>query len=198
MWDYLVEISQSQSTYKIKLFWCQQQLTYSQVIEYWQDDRDFRIFFTSILSSVDFSAYFWETPPITLSTINKKFEFVLVKSPQLARVKSNPNPFQEYFRHTSSNQKIITFPNLQQDALLVVPCPIAEKEIYCHLASFVRKAPEIQNHLLWQTLSQAITQKLDENKPIWVSTSGLGVYWLHIRLDSFPKYYNFQPYKYLN
>jgi hypothetical protein len=30
---------------------------------------------------------------------------------------------------------------------------------------------------------------------MWVSTSGLGVYWLYIRLDSFPKYYNFQPYK---
>jgi hypothetical protein len=29
----------------------------------------------------------------------------------------------------------------------------------------------------------------------WLSTSGLGVSWLHMRLDSTPKYYNWQPYK---
>ena len=30
---------------------------------------------------------------------------------------------------------------------------------------------------------------------LWVSTSGLGVYWLHVRLDSYPKYYQHAPYK---
>ncbi|MDF9799652.1 hypothetical protein OKW21_004915 [Catalinimonas alkaloidigena] len=31
-----------------------------------------------------------------------------------------------------------------------------------------------------------------------MSTSGLGVYWLHIRLDSRPKYYQFDPYRKLS
>jgi hypothetical protein len=31
--------------------------------------------------------------------------------------------------------------------------------------------------------------------PVWLSTSGLGVYWLHVRLDTHPKYYQYQPYK---
>ena len=31
--------------------------------------------------------------------------------------------------------------------------------------------------------------------PVWTSTSGLGVYWLHVRLDSRPKYYQHQPFK---
>lgn len=31
--------------------------------------------------------------------------------------------------------------------------------------------------------------------PLWVSTSGLGVSWLHVRLDSRPKYYTYAPYK---
>lgn len=30
---------------------------------------------------------------------------------------------------------------------------------------------------------------------LWCSTSGLGVYWLHIRLDQYPKYYTYRPYK---
>ncbi len=28
-----------------------------------------------------------------------------------------------------------------------------------------------------------------------VSTNGLGVAWLHVRLDTRPKYYTFQPYR---
>ena len=30
---------------------------------------------------------------------------------------------------------------------------------------------------------------------LWLSTAGLGVYWLHLRLDTRPKYYSFQPYR---
>ena len=33
------------------------------------------------------------------------------------------------------------------------------------------------------------------DQPLWVSTCGLGVYWLHVRLDSFPKYYRYAPYQ---
>jgi hypothetical protein len=31
--------------------------------------------------------------------------------------------------------------------------------------------------------------------PVWLSTSGLGIYWLHFRLDTVPKYYTYAPYK---
>ena len=33
------------------------------------------------------------------------------------------------------------------------------------------------------------------NDPIWFSTSGSGVAWLHFRLDSRPKYYTYKPFK---
>jgi len=32
-------------------------------------------------------------------------------------------------------------------------------------------------------------------QPVWLNTSGLGIYWLHIRLDSSPKYYTHAPYR---
>ena len=56
-------------------------------------------------------------------------------------------------------------------------------------------APQIDR--LWQTVGDSIQHTLlgRGNKPLWVSTSGLGVYWLHIRLDSFPKYYTYTPYR---
>lgn len=194
MWNYLVEISESQRTHKFTLLLHNKQLTYSEVLELWQGDQDFRTFFIALLSSAKFSAYFWETPPITRSTVTRKFEFVLVDSPQLAKAHPNPNPFREYFASASPNTEVITFPNLSNDALLVVPCRISKSNTYTHLASFVRKANQSQSHLLWQILAQKIQEQLDE-QPLWISTSGLGVYWLHLRLDSYPKYYHFQPYK---
>lgn len=194
MWNYLVEISQSQRTHKFTLLLGNKQLTYLEVIELWQGDRDFRTFFISLLSSAKFAAYFWETPPINISNVTREFEFVLIESPQLAKINPNPNPFRKYFASAPPNTEVITFSNLRNDALLVVPCRISESNTYTHLASFVRKANEFQNHSLWQILGKTIQEQLND-EPLWISTSGLGVYWLHIRLDSYPKYYHFKPYK---
>ena len=196
MWKYLIENLKSEPNQKISLLFNNQRLTYSEVIELWQDNNAFRTFFISLLAEAPFSAYFWETPPITLSTVNREFEFVLIDSPQLARVKANSNAFRQYFQSAPPGKDIITFPNLGNDALLVVPYPVGENYIYPHIASFVRNASQSQNHGLWQTVGKVIQQRLND-QPLWVSTSGLGVYWLHIRLDSYPKYYNFRPYKIL-
>ena len=47
---------------------------------------------------------------------------------------------------------------------------------------------------LWAAVGVAVKEALGE-QPLWVSTSGLGVYWLHVRLDSSPKYFQHTPYK---
>jgi len=38
-----------------------------------------------------------------------------------------------------------------------------------------------------------VRQRLGERR-LWISTAGGGVAWLHVRLDSSPKYYGFRPY----
>ena len=189
-----MEILKSNRIHKVSILCDNQQITYSEVIELWQQDRTFRSFFVSLLAQCEFSAYFWETPPITKFTVHNSFEFILANSPKLATVSPNQNSFQQYFKSVSDSEEVTTFLNLSNDALLVVPCPTGEIAAYTHLAAFVRKAPTSQLHLLWQTVGKAIAQNLQE-KPIWVSTSGLGVYWLHVRLDSRPKYYTYHPYK---
>ncbi len=195
MWKYQVKNLDSNRIQKFSIFSHNQQLTYAEVIELWEQDRKFRSFFSSLLTETSFTAYFWETPPINTSTVDRDFEFILIDSPQLARVKPDQNSFRQYFASTPPDREVITFSNLGKDAVLVVPCPLAESTAYPHLASFVRKAPQSQQHKLWQTAGKTIKQRLND-QPMWVSTSGLGVYWLHLRLDSYPKYYNFQPYKY--
>ncbi|MEQ8752109.1 MAG: hypothetical protein RID09_01150 [Coleofasciculus sp. G1-WW12-02] len=194
MWKSSVESLNAGRIQKISLLSNSNPILYSEIIQLWQHNQAFRAFFISLLADAPFSAFFWETPAISDATVNQVFEFVLVDSPYLANVQADPSDFARHFAAAGENESIITFPNLGNDALLVVPCPQASTSPYCHLAAFMREAPEHQQHALWQNVGSALEQRLDEH-PTWLSTSGLGVYWLHIRLDSRPKYYTYQPYK---
>jgi hypothetical protein len=62
------------------------------------------------------------------------------------------------------------------------------------LAAFLREGPSDQVHDLWHRTARAVRENLGA-KPMWLSTAGLGVAWLHIRLDSRPKYYRFDGYR---
>ena len=46
----------------------------------------------------------------------------------------------------------------------------------------------------WFHIGAALERQLGA-QPIWLSTSGLGVFWLHISLDSWPKYFTHEPYR---
>ena len=65
---------------------------------------------------------------------------------------------------------------------------------YAHIAEFVRNAPQYQLREFWNAVGRQLESHVDEH-PRWLSTAGLGVYWLHARVDSRPKYYRHQPYK---
>ena len=182
------------TVHKISLFEDASLLSYDSVICYWRENSDFRNFYFSVLQDSLFDAFFWENPPITKSTIKQAYEFVLVNSPQLSKVSADPSPFQDKFRSLLTGQNVIAFENLGRDAELIVPCPVTSQNTYTHFASFIRQAPENQKHNLFIALANSLDKRIS-NKPTWLSTSGLGVYWLHIRLDIIPKYYSYQPYR---
>jgi len=169
-------------------------LRYLDVIRLWCNDKAFRVFFMSLLAEAPYSAYFWETPAVTAASVGRSFEFVLVDSPGLADVKPDPDAFRQYFDSAGSGAEIVEFANLGHDAYLIAPCPRAPLSAYPHLAAFIREAPDHQKHALWQAVGQALERRLDGRR-LWLSTAGLGVYWLHLRLDSRPKYYSFQAYR---
>ncbi|KAK1864801.1 hypothetical protein I4F81_007343 [Pyropia yezoensis] len=68
---------------------------------------------------------------------------------------------------------------------------------YAHIGAFVRGAPAPAVAALWAAVGDAVTARLATNdgRPLWVSTAGLGVPWLHVRLDNAPKYYRVQAYR---
>ena len=177
----------------ISVYLEERQLRFSEVLRDWQEDRPFRAFFIELLADAPFSAFRWETPPVTTATANQPFEFVLLDSPGLA-TQPDPNAFAEHFEDPAGNKDVVSFPNLGHDAILVVPRPIGSVSAYGHLAAFARDAPSSQNHALWILVGQLMQQRLGSS-PIWLSTAGAGVPWLHVRLDQRPKYYEHVPYR---
>ena len=168
-------------------------LSFREVIDSWQASRAFRQFFSATLAACPFDAFLWETPPVTTDTLDQPFESVLTASVSLACSSPDPTPFRTHFAARPS-EPVLTFLNLGGDALLIVPAPVAEVHCYTHLARFLRAAPSEQVDAFWSSVGQALRDRVSRAST-WLSTAGMGVSWLHLRLDSRPKYYRHAPYK---
>jgi hypothetical protein len=194
MWQSKIEILDHRRARRFEILRDDARISYAEVIDGWRKDPEFRDFYISLLADAPYQALFWESPPVSRYSVEQPYEFALINSPQLATATPDSSPFGSSFKSAVSSTSVLTLENLNRDAVLIVPCPLAGHAVYTHLAAFVRDAPAAQCHELFQKLGDELHSRLDE-KPVWVSTSGLDVFWLHIRLDSRPKYYNFQPYR---
>jgi hypothetical protein len=161
-------------------------------LELLASDERFAHWFTSIIATSPYQAVYWELPPLCASTLDSTAEFVLIDAPGLARMAADPRPFSQHFDRQADDD-VIVFPNLGGDALLVVPVPREPMSACTHLAEFVRHAPGAQVRALWRTLSETAIRRISA-EPVWLSTAGDAVAWLHLRLDTRPKYYHHRPY----
>jgi hypothetical protein len=159
-------------------------------------NNDFAHWYSSLIADCEFEALFWELPALTVATIEKGAEFVVIESAALSRLRADSAPFASHFA-AQPGSDVIEFPNLGNDALLIVPAPIDSADSFAHLAAFLRSARRSQVASLWRVAARTVFENL-ESSPRWLSTAGLGVSWLHLRLDTRPKYYNFSPYKKIN
>lgn len=168
--------------------------SFSEVIAGWQESAECRALFVDALAITRFAAFFWEMPPIVRGRMERAYECVLLPAEALAGLEPEPHAYAAKF--VTTEETVTTFANLGGDALLVVPRQIGAAEAYAHLAAFVRAAPAAQRHDFLRVLGRAADCELKSRAGrIWISTSGLGVAWLHARLDSSPKYYQHPPYK---
>jgi len=132
----------------------------------------------------------WETPPMTLQTMDEPFEYVLVPAPELRRTPDH-SAFAEHF--ADARDRITTFPNLSRTSTMIVPTPHDDRD-YAHLGAFLHTAPWGSVHALWKRVAQEVSASLND-QPLWLSTAGLGVPWLHLRIDRRPKYYAHAAYR---
>ena len=157
---------------------------------------------SALIEESSYDGVFFEMPGVDATSVSTTpMEFVLVNAPQLARfAESRPDEaaFAEHFGGCSREQTVCAFDNLGGDARLVAPRkkPIGDKDVkvYSHLASFVRGATEYQIADLWRLAASEYLRAVQREKT-WFSTNGMGVAWLHVRLDSHPKYYQYAPFK---
>jgi len=191
MWNAVVE-AEHQKVQKMSIFADKHPLCFRDVLTLLQEDEAFRSFFSKIFIDIPFQGYRWETPALVGDTLKHPFECVFIDTPSLQREQSK-SAFSEHFSQVVL-EDVVSFHNLRKDAFLVVPTPRSEFCDYAHLASFVRTAPEVQKSALWAAAAKATLERVGD-VPLWLSTAGMGVPWLHIRLDSRPKYYAYGPYK---
>lgn len=167
--------------------------------------------FSEVIKEFPAAAIFFETPPITFESYRSTaFEFVLLPSSSLEQVTPNFRPFEEKFASKcveNASKVVVSFNNLGGDCTLVSPCPVPLEPSavampdavidFAHLSRFVRNAQQSTIRRLWQRVGEEVLHRMERSpgELVWVSTSGLGVFWLHVRIDSVPKYYNFEPYK---
>ena len=164
--------------------------SFADVIGALRHEASLRATLTRGLASLPYRAFKWETPAVTRATLQRDFECVALDSPRLAR---SPDVV-TFAEHFAKDEAVVTFPSLGRDATLVAPCPQGPLSSYGHLAAFVRDAPAPQQHALWMTVGRAMEQRVGD-RPVWLSTAGGGVAWLHVRLDDHPKYYGYVPYR---
>lgn len=162
-------------------------LSWAEVVDGLQRDAVLRNQLTDAIAGAPYPALFWETVPVSRDTVDLPFSMVVLDSPALAKIEPDRRPFPGALVGPAT---VASFANLSGDALLVSPRKIASRDCYPHLAAFVRTAPSHQVHDLWIAVGAAVQEELETRPdPVWVSTSGLGVPWLHVRLDRRPKYF---------
>lgn len=139
---------------------------------------------------------FFECIPVSFKTLKTTFRFVIITTNLFKNIQPNSQPFQSYF-----NGKSLTtsFLGKSGDVLLVVPQPMnnVSEITYTHLYNFIKYgSPEYFKNVFAECI-KLLCETMQENKntKYWLSTSGLGVSWLHFRIDTIPKYYNYEEYK---
>jgi len=169
-------------------------LSFRAALDQLKANKESRAAISAVIAASPHAAIYFEMPPVTAhSALETPFEFVLLPSSSLVKGIVDTTSFAEHIG--SSSCSIEYFKNLGGDANLVVPCVRgAPKTVYGHLASFVRGAQAEQVDEFWGVAATKALELLSP-EPLWVSTNGNGVHFLHLRFDSRPKYYNFDAYK---
>ena len=167
-------------------------LSYKEALKVMSGLEEFSFLLRKTILSTDFEAVFWELPPITRET-NPQFQFVVLNAPHLASISEDDQTFASHFEQDCS---VVNFKNLGGKSTLVSPCPKITATKHEHLAAFLRTATDEQAYELFEVVAVEVERWLERSEePVWVSTEGSGVYWLHVRLDPYPKYYHYRDFR---
>jgi len=164
------------------------------------------------IDGYELGAYFWECPPVSKKTINKPFEFVVTKSDALTDIKQQDySAYEEYLNKEENYFNYgCSFLVLDQDeGKLIIPTLCysrteteegikTEIEDYRNISEFVYHSPYSQSSEFWSEVGRVLEEELNKGGVRWLSTYGLEVHYLSVRIDKQPKYYQHEEYKQLS
>jgi hypothetical protein len=160
--------------------------TWNQVLEEWENGN-----YPKMPKHIT-KPFLWRT-----SVINKnvdlpyKEEFTIDK--RLEGRKQDYTPFlkppSSLLSKENENKKYaIHSINLPKDTILVIPKPRTNKK-FTNIYYFMKNASNIQQKEFWILVAKQAKKMLKKFDNIWISSQGLGINYLHIRICSYPKYY---------
>ncbi len=185
-------VDKTDNEVKFNIFQKGGKLDFKSVFELWAVDSEFVKFYWESLLDISFTAFYWEHPAITNESLSKPYECSIIKSTPLETLSANESAFKDYLY---KQEPIHDFENLGKDARLVVPSKKSNQEIYSHFGKFLRHAEYEQVLALFNRIGSVIMPEIANKQCVWLNTAGLGVIWLHVRMDTKPKYYKSQDYK---
>lgn len=154
-------------------------------------DIHFMSLFIDSFHRTKFKTFFWECSPVSASNAQSDaFVYVILRTS--IPLTQDFTAFQEHHPPTS-RREIISFDSKSGGTILVVPTPSYQRNQrqMSSLGPYLRD-PQNTPIRLFQHVAKIILHTLATTKNmIWLNTHGLGVPWLHIRIDFFPKYNSF-------
>lgn len=143
----------------------------------------------------DSRGVFFECVPVSSDTVEEMpFECAIITTPQFDYCLENPKPFKDYLKKGSA---VAVFQNRRHDATLI--CPIhrdGDRGPFGHLTEFLDNASAHQHQVFWARVGETYLEIVRGrgSYPTYLSTSGTGVAYLHMRIDRTPKYFHYTPY----
>jgi hypothetical protein len=143
---------------------------------------------TPLLSKNINKPFIWRSSAINKDeNTNYKDEFII--NTYLTSNTQDYSPFTNQFNKYPHAKHTISFMNLSNDSLLIVPIPRKNKN-YSNLYYFMINASNTQQKHLWNRVASEARKLLKKNKYIWIYTHGFGVNYLHVRISTKPIYYH--------
>ena len=193
MTDYKLHIlAQNENATRFQILNGEHPLSFEEVLMLWQGSPDFVLFYRETMKSFEYSGCFWEHPALKLEYVKAPYEAMLLKTENFSKRSIDTQAFSERIHSTSL---VECFDNLGRNAKLIVPTLKLDKEVYKQFGSFINGASVEQVNAFFAAVGSELETELANGKQIWLNTAGLGVIWLHARLDTRPKYYKIKAYK---
>ena len=115
----------------------------------------------------------------------------MLDAPHLQSTPADPSDFRDHLeRAASRGDPFAVFGNLGGDARLIAPA--ASGEQYGSFLDILDAGDMAQK--LWSVVGAEVQALVAAGRVVFLNTEGSGVPWLHVRLDSHPKYYKYRPY----